>query len=87
MPAAQHDPPMSKAEAARKSWALTADRAARTAAARAAADEKIGELADPDGELPPEQRRGYYYRRLSALGVIARTEKRRAQEASDDPAA
>lgn len=39
-----------------KSWALTPDRAARTAAARAAKYAKYEAQVDPDGTLPPEER-------------------------------
>ena len=42
--------------AARISWGKTRDRTARTAAARAAAEERFARLADPDGTLPPAER-------------------------------
>jgi hypothetical protein len=38
------------------SWANTTDPAARTAAARKAAEERFEKQADPDGILPPEER-------------------------------
>jgi hypothetical protein len=39
-----------------KSWAMTEDRAARTAPARAAQIERFERQADPDGVLPPDER-------------------------------
>jgi hypothetical protein len=42
--------------ASHESWARTADRAARTAPARAAADARFEKLVDPDGKLPPAER-------------------------------
>jgi len=39
------------------SWARTADPAARTAPARAAAESRFEREVDPDGVLPPEERR------------------------------
>lgn len=42
--------------AAHHQWATTEDRAARTAAARRAADDRFHRLADPDGVLTVEQR-------------------------------
>lgn len=38
------------------SWANTADRAARTAAARKAANDRFANQLDPDGVLPPDER-------------------------------
>jgi hypothetical protein len=42
--------------AAHTSWANTSDRAARTAAARKAANERFARQVDPDGTLPPHER-------------------------------
>ena len=43
--------------AAHTSWANTTDRSARTAPARAAALERYERQVDPDGILPPDERR------------------------------
>lgn len=69
-----------------KSWAFTADRSARTAAARAAKYAKYERMADPDGVLPPEERarRADQLHRaamaeMSRLAIAAR--RRKASEA------
>lgn len=42
--------------AAHESWAYTHDRAARTANARKAADDRFEKQVDPNGELTPAER-------------------------------
>lgn len=63
-----------------ESWSRTADRTARTAAARQAFREKFERQVDPEGILAPadrarraEQARKAYYARLAAASVAART--------------
>jgi hypothetical protein len=65
--------------AAHESWANTSDPAARTAAARAAAESRFERLVDPDGTMQPAERarraesaRKAHYARLSLAGVRAR---------------
>lgn len=70
---------------AHESWARTPDRSARTAAARRAADERFERQVDPDGTLPPAERRQRaenarkaHYARLA----LASANARRARKAS-----
>ncbi|HPX38594.1 MAG TPA: hypothetical protein PLH92_17225 [Mycobacterium sp.] len=65
--------------AAHTSWARTPDRAARTAAARQAADDRFQRQVDPDGTLPPgirakmaENARNAYYKQLALKSAQAR---------------
>ena len=65
--------------AAHESWAHTSDRAARTAPARAALMAKFEEQIDPDGKLPPDERRiradhlkAAYFKRLALRSAKAR---------------
>lgn len=58
--------------AADESWAKTKDRAARTAPARAAAEDRFYKLVDPDGVMTPQDRekaagnaRRAFYRRIA----------------------
>ncbi|WP_285752022.1 hypothetical protein [Lentzea sp. NBRC 105346] len=69
--------------AAHTSWANTSNRAARTAAARKAADDRFERQVDPDGVLPPEERaqrakaaRKAHFLRMAAKSAAAR--RRRA---------
>jgi hypothetical protein len=48
--------PLQAQIAVRQSWANTADRAARTAKARAAAEARLAQMADPEGVLSKEDR-------------------------------
>ncbi|BBG04195.1 MULTISPECIES: hypothetical protein [Pseudonocardia] len=64
---------------------MTKDRAARTAAARRAADERFELLVDPDGEMTPEDRaaavenaRAAHYRRMALRSAESRRAKRDA---------
>lgn len=75
--------------AAHTSWANTADRAARTAAARKAADERFARQVDPDGTLPPQERaeraenaRRAYFTALALRSTRARG-RRRARHRED----
>lgn len=65
--------------AAHESWARTANRAARTAPARAAMQARFEQLVDPDGSLPPavraqmaESAKKAHYRRLALKSAKAR---------------
>jgi hypothetical protein len=65
--------------AVHESWARTPDRAARTANARQAADERFEREVDPDGVLPPAERaqraehaRKAYFTRLALRSAQAR---------------
>jgi hypothetical protein len=67
---------------AHESWARTEDRAARTAAARAAADARFEKQVDPDGVLPPRERarrsenaRAAFYAQLALKSAAARRRK------------
>lgn len=69
--------------AAHVSWANTADRAARTAAARKAAMDRFDRQVDPDGVLPPQERarraahaRKAYFARLALRSANARRARR-----------
>jgi hypothetical protein len=69
--------------AAHESWAKTADRPARTAAARKAALDRFEHEVDPSGELAPAERakraehaRKAYFKRLALKSAQAR--RRRA---------
>jgi hypothetical protein len=71
--------------AAHTSWANTADRAARTAAARKAANERFARQVDPDGTLPPQERaeraenaRKAYFTALALRSTRARGRRRTA---------
>lgn len=64
---------------AHESWAHTEDRAARTAAARAAADARFEQQVDPDGVLPPQERarraaaaRAAFYARIALKSAASR---------------
>lgn len=66
--------------AAHESWAKTADRSARTAAARRAMSEKFERMVDPDGTLPEavrqkmaESARKAHYRRLALKSAQVRS--------------
>lgn len=65
--------------AAHESWAHTSDRTARTAPARAALMAKFENQVDPDGTLPPDERRiranhlkAAYFKRLALKSAKAR---------------
>ena len=69
--------------AAYQSWALTEDRAARTAPARAARDAKFIALVDPEGRLTDPElaervalARRAYFSRLSLAAAQARRRRR-----------
>lgn len=71
--------------AAHESWAQTADRAARTAAARQAFADSFERQVDPDGVLDPAERskraesaRKAHYTRLSLKAAEARRRNRGA---------
>lgn len=68
--------------AAHTSWALTEDRAARTAPARQALLERFEDEVDPDRKLPADERarraesaRKAYYQRLALKSAQARRKK------------
>lgn len=76
--------------AAHDSWARTPDRAARTAPARRALDEKFEREVDPDSLLPPQERakrvenaRKAYYSRLALRSAQAR--RRRLKHEAERP--
>jgi hypothetical protein len=60
-----------KSAAAHESWAVTTDRTARTAPARAALEAKFLEKAEGD-PVRAEHLRQAYYKRLAAKSVAAR---------------
>jgi len=69
--------------AAYRSWAHTRDRAARTASARAARDERFRREVDPDGTLTEADRetraraaRRAYFTRLALASVRARQRRK-----------
>lgn len=69
--------------AAHTSWANTSDRAARTANARQASVARFEKLVDPDGTLPPEERRQRadsamkaHFSRMAAASAASRRGKR-----------
>lgn len=69
--------------AAHTSWTNTVDRAARTAAARKAADERFARQVDPEGILPPRERaervgnaRKAYFAALALRSARARRQRR-----------
>ncbi|NMI00721.1 hypothetical protein HF526_25940 [Pseudonocardia sp. K10HN5] len=71
--------------AAHRSWAATPDRAARTAPARRAFDERFEAEVDPDGAMTPEARaaaaesaRKAYFLDLARRSAEARRRKRDA---------
>jgi hypothetical protein len=71
------------------SWANTADPAARTAPARAAALARFERQVDPDGILPDAERarraahaRQAHFAKLSRLAAIARREKAAARRSA-----
>lgn len=69
--------------AAHESWAATPDRSARTRAARDAFMARFEREVDPDGTMPPEQRRQAaesrrkaYYARLAFKSAQARAKRK-----------
>ena len=75
--------------AANESWAKTPDRAARTAPARQALDEKFEREVDPNNELTPaerakraESKRKAHFQRMAFKSVQAR--RRLDSGAADD---
>jgi hypothetical protein len=65
-----------------ESWARTDDWTARTAPARAAADEKFYDAVDPNRELPPAERekraaaaRKAHFRRLAVKSAQVRRQR------------
>ena len=56
-PATAGDRSLANRIAAHRSWARTADRAARTAPARTASDARFEAEVDPEGVMTPEARR------------------------------
>ena len=67
--------------AAHESWANTSDRTARTAAGRAALDQKFLDQADGDPVRAASMRKAYYAR-LALKSAQARRAKRDARKAS-----
>lgn len=69
--------------AALKSWALTDDRPARTQAARDARLRKFEQQVDPEGKLPPNERRqrAEQLRRAFMLTIAAKSAKARRRKA------
>ncbi|PXY20300.1 hypothetical protein [Prauserella endophytica] len=67
--------------ASHSSWANTADRAARTAAARKAANDRFERHVDPDGVLPPDIRaeRAASARRAHMKSLALRSSTKRAR--------
>lgn len=70
--------------AAHSMWSNTANRAARTAAARTAAGDRFARQVDPEGVLPPEVRaqRAESARKAYFCGLAARSAKARAAKAA-----
>lgn len=69
--------------AAHTSWANTSDRAARTAKARQAAADRFEKLVDPDGLLPPDERKQRaasaskaHYLKMAAASAESRRSRR-----------
>jgi hypothetical protein len=69
-------------QAAHASWAQTADRSARSAAGRIAADARFEKQVDPDGKLPPAERRkraaggrASFYADIQRRSIAARRRK------------
>ena len=75
MSASPVDRSLNARAAARISWGKTRDRTARTAAARAAAEERFARLADPDGVLAPAERAraAEQYRRAHMLQLARKS--------------
>src|SRR5207248_9237744 len=78
--------------AAHTSWANTADRAARTAAARKAALDRFDREVDPDGVLAPEERarracnaRSAHFSRLAYRSARARGARGNPSRPDGDP--
>lgn len=78
--------------AAHESWARTPDRAARTAAARAALLARFERDVDPDGVLSPGERaaraesaRRAFYARLALRSVQARAAARANEQSTARP--
>jgi membrane-bound lytic murein transglycosylase B len=77
------DHPSAAADAARRSWANTTDRSARTAPARAAQLARYLDQVDPEHVLPEDERRQRaeqarraWYRAIGRLGQRARRQRR-----------
>jgi hypothetical protein len=73
--------------AAHQSWANTADRSARTAAARKALDARFEREVDPEGTLPAAERelrakaaRSAYYAEIARKSLQARRIRKRLAE-------
>lgn len=85
------DHPESAADAARRSWANTTDRTARTAPARAAQERQFLDEVDPDRILPADERirradlaKREYFRALSRLSARRRRLNRKDQPGGED---
>jgi hypothetical protein len=77
--------------ASNESWARTVDRSARTTPAREAILKKFEQQVDPDGTMPPAERRRRaislrtaHMQRLAVKSVRARRAAREAREAASD---
>jgi hypothetical protein len=73
--------------AAHASWANTANRSARTAAARKALHDRFEHQVDPDGVLPPAERaqraasaRSAHFAALALMSSRKRKRKRRSDQ-------
>lgn len=76
--------------AAHSRWAMTSNRSAATAPARAAFNSRFEREVDPDGVLPPEERvrraesaRSAFYARLAYRSARARRKGKRKGSASE----
>lgn len=82
MPLTESERKLRATIAAHESWARTGDRTARTSKAREAFAAKFEQLVDPDGTLPPAERRQRaesarkaHYARLAFRSAQARRAK------------
>jgi len=71
---------LAKSMAAHASWGNTVDRAARTAAARRAADARFLKMADGDPKRA-ESLRQAHYRRIQLKSIAVRKAKKAVREA------
>jgi hypothetical protein len=80
--ASSGDPSLVKRRAAHISWANTPDPSARTAPARAAFDARFEREVDPDGVLPPAERkrRAAHARKAFFLDLAARSARSRRKK-------
>jgi hypothetical protein len=82
--------PLTAVDAARRSWANTPDRSARTAPARAALESRFADEIDPDRTLPEAERhrragqaKSDYFRALARLSARRRRLGRQDESAGE----